>query len=173
MPTYARASSSPIAVLLLGGWSSCVRITLSDREAGRRAGTRTAVFGTNTRPESSTRPSFSTALRQRFPWCSPGALATLGKPLIREFLFYPEPASLEAGGQWPVCCAGASPTEVRCALQLQSHIQVIVDPSRGVVNRKLLPFPKELMIVCYSLPRYRYSLPEYTAQRLRGTDGAT
>ena len=58
-------------------------------------------------------------------------LATLEKPLIREFLFYPEPASLESGGQWPVCCAGASPTEVRCALHLQPYILFIVDLSRG------------------------------------------
>ncbi len=54
-----------------------------------------------------TRPSFSTALRQgSFP-----IPATLGKPLIRIFLFYRPRASLDAEGQWPLCCAGASPTE--------------------------------------------------------------
>ena len=84
----------------------------------------------------STRQSFSTAPRQKSPSILLGTLATLGKPLIREFLFYPEPASLEAGGQWPVCCAGGSPTEVRCALHLQSHIDLIVDLSRRTVKRK-------------------------------------
>jgi hypothetical protein len=40
------------------------------------------------------------------------ASATLEKPLIREFLFYPPyPTSLDIVGQWLMCCAGASPTE--------------------------------------------------------------
>ena len=76
--------------------------------------------------EHATRRLHSSKLQHRAPSKAPiglaGALATLGKPLIREFLFNPRPASLEAGGQWPVCCAGASPTEVRCGLHLQCHI---------------------------------------------------
>ena len=44
----------------------------------------------------------------------PKTSATLGKPLSREFLFYRSPASLDAVGQWPVCRAGASPTEDPC-----------------------------------------------------------
>jgi hypothetical protein len=91
------------------------------------------VFGTNT-----DRRVHSSKLQHRAPLKVPsiGALATLEKPLIREFLFYPEPVSLEPGGQWPVCCAGASPTEVRCALPLQPHISFIVDLSEGTVKRK-------------------------------------
>src|ERR1700681_1909780 len=130
-----------MAVPLLGGWSARVRIALSCREAEGRAGTRTVVSSTNTRPEGSTRPSFSTAPRQTSPSILLGTLATLGKPLIREFLFYPDPASLEAGGQWPVCCAGASPTEVRCGLHLQCHIRFIVGGSRRTVKRKSHSFP--------------------------------
>ena len=126
VPVYARVSSSPMAVLLLGGWSSWLRIALSDREAEAGGNTHGGVQYEHT-TGGSTRPSFSTALRQRSP--STGALATLEKPLIREFLFYPEPSSLEAGGQWPVCGAGASPTEVRCVLHLQAHIVFIVDLS--------------------------------------------
>jgi hypothetical protein len=133
VPAYARVSSSPMAVPLLGGWSSRVRMALSDTEGEAGGNTNGSVQYEHT-TGGSTRPSFSTALRQRSP--SVGALATLEKPLIREFLFYPEPASLEPGGQWPVCCAGASPTEVRCAVHLQPHIVFIVDRSRGTVKRK-------------------------------------
>ena len=48
------------------------------------------------------------------------ASATLGKPLIRECLFYPQQHLWMLSGQWPVCNAGASPTEdltnLRCPL---------------------------------------------------------
>jgi len=40
--------------------------------------------------------------------------ATLGKPLIREYLFYRGQTSVDAAGQWLVCCGVASPTENRC-----------------------------------------------------------
>lgn len=66
-----------------------------------------------------TRPSFSTAPRQT----RHGGPATLGKPLNREFLFYPGLTSLEAGGQWPLCSAGASPTEgpTKTAAESSAH----------------------------------------------------
>jgi hypothetical protein len=50
----------------------------------------------------STRPSFSTAPRQRPPIGLTGALATLGKPLVREFLFYP--AASVSRSWWAVAC---------------------------------------------------------------------
>ena len=39
--------------------------------------------------------------------------ATLDKPLNRECLLYRGSTSLDVAGQWPVCVAGTSPTEIR------------------------------------------------------------
>ena len=76
---------------------------------------------------------YSSKLQHRAPLKVPSVLvrtlATLGKPLNREFLFYPGQRLSTLVRQWPMCCAGASPTEVRCALHLQSHIDSIVDLS--------------------------------------------
>ena len=55
--------------------------------------------------DSPTGPSFSTARRR-----DPKTSATLEKPLTRESLVALT-ASFDAGGQWPVCRADASPAE--------------------------------------------------------------
>ena len=55
--------------------------------------------------DSPTGPSFSTARRR-----DPRTSATLEKPLARESLVALT-ASFDAGGQWLVCRADASPTE--------------------------------------------------------------
>ena len=55
-----------------------------------------------------TRLSFGTAHRKRL-----FVSATLCEPLIRERLLHPyEKASLDAAGQWLMCRAGTTPTEV-------------------------------------------------------------
>ena len=62
--------------------------------------------------------------------------ATLGKPLSRECLLYHGRTSLDVAGQWPVCRAGASPTEDRWNAHARIHISAIVAPFRDRVNGK-------------------------------------
>ena len=76
------------------------------------------------------RPSFSTAPRKGLT-----TLATLRKPLCREFLFYPVAISLEIGGQWPVCCAGASPTEDPQPRIVRAAISPSLPPGSTSVKR--------------------------------------
>jgi hypothetical protein len=65
------------------------------------------------------RPSFSTALRKGFT--NPSHLR---KTLVPGISVLPRAISLEIDGQWPVCCAGASPTE---------------DPRPRLFSRPLIP----------------------------------
>src|SRR3982074_289106 len=63
VPTYTCAPSGPMAIPLLGGWSSWVRIRLSGREAERWAGTRNG----DVRDEHQTGERYSSKLQHRTP----------------------------------------------------------------------------------------------------------
>ncbi len=72
------------------------------------------MAGAATQLSFPTRPSFSTAHRKR-----PFDLSHLRKTLKPGVPVLPLlPASFDTVGQWPVCCAGASPTEDPCHKQL-------------------------------------------------------
>jgi hypothetical protein len=94
------------------------------------------------------KPAFFTSLVQALAprtVRSPKASATLGKPLSREFLFYRYCQLLSKPiGQWLVCCAGASPTEVPCTAE-----HLIADGNFDVhfdlnPERKFVSTPKHL-----------------------------
>ena len=76
------------------------------------------------------RPSFSTALRKGFS--NPSHLR---KTLLPGVPVLPRAISLEIGGQWPVCCAGASPTEdPRPRVERGHFTQCPAGPPRCQVN---------------------------------------
>jgi len=77
------------------------------------------------------RPSFSTALRKGFS--NPSHLR---KTLLPGVPVLPRAISLEIGGQWPVCCAGASPTEdPRPRVERGHFTQCPAGPRRCQVNQ--------------------------------------
>jgi hypothetical protein len=90
------------------------------------------------RPDIPTRPS----LAPRAVRSHRARSATLDEPLIRERLFYPHrPHLWTSAGQWPVCCADASPTEDPCCfvhdLTSQScYSQFLFTPRLANVSRK-------------------------------------
>ena len=93
------------------------------------------------------RPSFSTALRKG------SHPSHLRKTLLPGVPVLPRAISLEIGGQWPVCCAGASPTEdprprverghftqcpagpPRCQVNESPESGILAGPMRSVRNR--------------------------------------
>src|SRR5262249_13749317 len=76
------------------------------------------------------RPSFSTALRKGL--ANPSHLR---KTLVPGISVLPRAISLEIDGQWPVCCAGASPTE-------DPWPQLFARPLKSV-SRRGLPMSSE------------------------------
>src|SRR5579872_3879438 len=87
-----------------------------------------------------TRPSFSTAHRKGSD--DPSHVRKTLSPGVPVLPLLPE--SFDAVGQWPVCCAGASPTEDPCYCgNMKEHVpKTLLTPEMALVNKKIQPLFK-------------------------------